>query len=134
MLGSFVMGLLAAATTVGLESKKLVVLLPHDNPWQRMPELHIGLRTGYCGSLTTFASWELSMVQLLIGGPVCPAPYLSQLISGVPVWRSKRQHSLTHPQDILCVRNCKSEQDYAASARCMIGLCVEAHTMLLVYV
>lgn len=28
----------------------------------------VGLRTGFCGSLTTFASWELSLVTLLIGG------------------------------------------------------------------
>ena len=33
-----------------------------------MPELHTGLRTGFCGSLTTFASWEYSLVQGLIGG------------------------------------------------------------------
>ena len=31
----------------------------------------MGVRTGFCGSLTTFASWELSMIQLLIGGTVC---------------------------------------------------------------
>ena len=35
---------------------------------QHVPELHIGLRTGYCGSLTTFASWEYSLVTGLIGG------------------------------------------------------------------
>ena len=35
---------------------------------QAAPELHIGLRTGYCGSLTTFASWEYSLVTGLIGG------------------------------------------------------------------
>ncbi len=28
----------------------------------------VGLRTGFCGSLTTFASWELALVTLLIGG------------------------------------------------------------------
>lgn len=35
---------------------------------QDAPELLVGLRTGFCGSLTTFASWELSLVTLLIGG------------------------------------------------------------------
>lgn len=35
---------------------------------QDVPELHIGLRTGYCGSLTTFASWKYSLVTGLIGG------------------------------------------------------------------
>lgn len=28
----------------------------------------MGLRTGFCGSLTTFASWEFSLVLALIGG------------------------------------------------------------------
>ncbi len=41
---------------------------------QAAPELHIGLRTGYCGSLTTFASWEYSLVTGLIGGE-SPAAY-----------------------------------------------------------
>ncbi len=35
---------------------------------QDAPELLIGLRTGFCGSLTTFASWEFSLVLGLIGG------------------------------------------------------------------
>jgi hypothetical protein len=35
---------------------------------QDVPELHIGMRTGFCGSLTTFASWEYSLVTALIGG------------------------------------------------------------------
>ena len=42
---------------------------------QAAPELHIGLRTGYCGSLTTFASWEYSLVTSLIGGAHLPDPY-----------------------------------------------------------
>ena len=41
-------------------------------PAQAMPELHIGLRTGYCGSLTTFASWVYTL--------------LLQLVGGVPLW------------------------------------------------
>ena len=28
----------------------------------------MGLRTGYCGSLTTFSVWMLQAVQLLVGG------------------------------------------------------------------
>lgn len=33
-----------------------------------MPELHIGLRTGYCGSLTTFASWVYALLLQVVGG------------------------------------------------------------------
>ncbi|EIE20421.1 hypothetical protein COCSUDRAFT_43867 [Coccomyxa subellipsoidea C-169] len=68
MLGSFIMGLLAAGATLGLSSKKEIAILPAKSSWQSAPELHIGLRTGYCGSLTTFASWEYSLVTSLLGG------------------------------------------------------------------
>ena len=71
MLGSFFMGLAASAATLGIkQSSKAVGCLPHHHPWQSNEALHTGVRTGYCGSLTTFASWELSMVYLLIGGTV----------------------------------------------------------------
>ena len=36
--------------------------------WQDNAPLWTGLRTGYCGSLTTFSAWQLQMVQMLIGG------------------------------------------------------------------
>lgn len=67
MLGCFVMGLLSTATVLGLKSKKPIALLPASHPWQDNKELLVGLRTGFCGSLTTFASWEFSLIQLLIG-------------------------------------------------------------------
>ena len=41
--------------------------------------LHVGLRTGYCGSLTTFASWEYSLVTSLIGGASLTVPMLPHL-------------------------------------------------------
>ena len=67
MLGCFVMGLLSTAAVLGLQSKKNVAFLPASHHWQKQKELLVGLRTGYCGSLPTFASWELSLIQLLIG-------------------------------------------------------------------
>lgn len=66
MLGSFVIGLLAASTTVGVASDKQLLLLPAGHPWQHNFELQIGLRTGYCGCLTTFASWNLELMVLAI--------------------------------------------------------------------
>lgn len=80
MLGSFVMGLLAAAVSAGVTSKKPVTILPEQHCWQGCPELHVGLRTGYCGSLTTFASWELDLIVPLIGGTVSS---LSNLVSTI---------------------------------------------------
>ena len=68
------MGLAASSATLNIKhSSKGVGCLPHHHPWQANEALHVGVRTGFCGSLTTFASWELSMIQLLIGGTVCAA-------------------------------------------------------------
>lgn len=67
MLGCFFMGFLSTASVLGLKSKKSLAFLPASSWLQHEKELQVGLRTGYCGSLTTFASWELSLLQLLIG-------------------------------------------------------------------
>ncbi|PRW44982.1 Camphor resistance family isoform 1 [Chlorella sorokiniana] len=64
LLGSFIIGLFAASSSAGLAVDKALVLLPPDHPWQQNFELQIGIRTGYCGSLTTFASWNLELVTL----------------------------------------------------------------------
>ncbi|EIE22217.1 hypothetical protein COCSUDRAFT_42582 [Coccomyxa subellipsoidea C-169] len=68
MLGSYIMGLLAASATLNLPTRKPMAILPQKSPLQGVPELHIGVRTGFCGSLTTFASWEYSLVTGLVGG------------------------------------------------------------------
>ena len=57
MLGSFVIGLFAASSTVGLVNQKAIAVLPKSHSWQNNFSLQIGIRTGYCGSLTTFSSW-----------------------------------------------------------------------------
>jgi hypothetical protein len=45
-----------------------IAVLPESHPWQEHVALHVGLRTGYCGSLTTFSAWLLQTVELLVGG------------------------------------------------------------------
>ncbi|KAL3150775.1 hypothetical protein ABBQ32_000546 [Trebouxia sp. C0010 RCD-2024] len=67
MLGCFFMGFFSAASVLDLKSTKNLAFLPAHSCLQSEKELQVGLRTGYCGSLTTFASWELSLLQLLIG-------------------------------------------------------------------
>lgn len=42
--------------------------LPARSPLQSHAALLVGLRTGYCGSLTTFASWMLQMVEMGVRG------------------------------------------------------------------
>ena len=41
--------------------------LSRDHPWQMEGSLHLGVRTGLCGSLTTFSSWNTQMVQMMDG-------------------------------------------------------------------
>ena len=67
MLGCFFMGFFSTASVLGLNSKKSLAFLPARSHLQKQKDLQVGLRTGYCGSLTTFASWELALLQLLIG-------------------------------------------------------------------
>lgn len=67
-LGCFLMGLLAASSTLTLGDPKPLAALPAAHPWQAAPELHIGLRTGFCGSLTTLSGWTMALTLQLVGG------------------------------------------------------------------
>jgi hypothetical protein len=57
MLGCFIMGALSSSSDVpGV--KNMPVAIFGSNKWlQQAKALHLGLRTGLCGSLTTFSSW-----------------------------------------------------------------------------
>lgn len=66
MLGSFVIGVFAASSTVGLENEKALALLSASHPWQNNFNLQIGIRTGFCGCLTTFSSWVLELMVIAI--------------------------------------------------------------------
>lgn len=46
MLGSFIIGLFAASSTVGLSVDKPLALLPKGHPWQSNFELQIGAASG----------------------------------------------------------------------------------------
>lgn len=67
-LGSFIMGLAAASSTLSLGAPKPLAALPASHPWQSSPELHIGVRTGFCGCLTTFSSWSSALFAQAAGG------------------------------------------------------------------
>jgi fluoride ion exporter CrcB/FEX len=62
MLGSFVIGVFAASSTLGLRSDKPMAVLPAGHPWQRNFALQIGVRTAFCGCLTTFSAWVVELV------------------------------------------------------------------------
>jgi len=73
MIGSFIMGVFQPCQDIGLKSSVPVAFL-HTNHWfQSSQVIHIAVRTGFCGSLTTFASWNTSMLQLLSEGEIITA-------------------------------------------------------------
>ena len=68
MLGCFVIGFLSNHQTLGIKSSKPLGFLGSNHVFQQLSSLHVGLRVGFCGCLTTFSSWELQMVTMIIGG------------------------------------------------------------------
>ena len=73
MVGSFLMGFLTEnkAHLVWFEQPKMPVsFLPENHFVQHHEELLVGLRVGFCGSLTTFASWAFQMVNMMSRGRV----------------------------------------------------------------
>lgn len=76
MLGSFVIGLFAASSTVGLVNQKAIALLPRSHPWQNNFPVQIGIRTGYCGSLTTFSSW----IKILVVDAISLNAYMNAVL------------------------------------------------------
>jgi len=71
--GCFVMGLLATSDALGHDLRlpggpaAALAALPPGHGLQSHAALHVGLRTGFCGSLTTFASWHLQAVAMMAG-------------------------------------------------------------------
>lgn len=68
ILGSFIMGVVGTSAVVGLSDKKAVAILPASSMIQDNAPLLAGIRTGFCGSLTTFSHWQLQNALLLVGG------------------------------------------------------------------
>ena len=78
VLGSFIMGLLASSDVLSkhlghaLDAAAPLAALPRGSSLQAHTAFQVGLRTGFCGSLTTFSSW---MTQV---GPASTQPCLRQ--------------------------------------------------------
>lgn len=64
MIGCFIMGLVS---TLHPEVWPAIPWLRADHPLQQHDAFHVALRTGFCGSLTTFASWNAQMIVMLDG-------------------------------------------------------------------
>lgn len=76
MIGSFLMGLMTSDD----EDVAALPWLGHNHRLQQHINLHHSLRIAFCGSLTTFASWNTQMVTMIIGSE---AALGSQIISGL---------------------------------------------------
>jgi fluoride ion exporter CrcB/FEX len=70
LFGSFLMGLFQDGTVLGLAVPIAIAWLPAHHPLQKATLLHVAFKTGFCGSLTTFSSWNSEMVVLIFGTPL----------------------------------------------------------------
>jgi len=68
MLGTYIIGLVATSAMVGLDESKSIAMLTGSHPWQSNFPLQVGVRTGLCGSITTFSSWMLEAMTTCIDG------------------------------------------------------------------
>ena len=67
LLGSFIMGMLQSGTTLGLPINCQLAFVNSKHILQSLPILHLALRTGFCGSLTTYSSWNTEMIVMIFG-------------------------------------------------------------------
>lgn len=59
-----------------------VAILPAGNRLHGNAPLLAGVRTGFCGSLTTFSAWQLQNVLLLVGGRGRDGGQWAQVLQG----------------------------------------------------
>jgi fluoride ion exporter CrcB/FEX len=70
LLGSFLMGLMQTTDALDLPKTFPIAWLRDSHPFQSDHVLHLAIRVGFCGSLTTFSSWNSEMVVMSFGeGP-----------------------------------------------------------------
>ena len=65
LLGSFLMGLFQDSTVLGLAVPMAVAWLGPHHSFQNAKILHTAFKTGFCGSLTTFSSWNSEMIVMI---------------------------------------------------------------------
>mmetsp|Transcript_6643 Transcript_6643/g.8695 ORF Transcript_6643/g.8695 Transcript_6643/m.8695 type:complete len:520 (-) Transcript_6643:485-2044(-) len=67
VLGCFLMGFLQSGKVLNIPSDVNLAFLSATSKAQKWSSLHLGLKTGFCGALTTFSSWNTQMVVMLNG-------------------------------------------------------------------
>jgi fluoride ion exporter CrcB/FEX len=69
MCGCFIAGLLSTPAAAGVASDgRALAALPLTHRLQTLVRVHVGLRTGFCGALTTWASWNQEMTTRAVQG------------------------------------------------------------------
>lgn len=67
LLGSFFMGMMQGGMDLDLPVYAAVGWVPPGNFFQKWDIIHTAIKTGFCGSLTTFSSWNSEMVVMIFG-------------------------------------------------------------------
>ncbi len=67
LLGSFIMGLMQTTDTMDLPKTFPIAWLGEKHPFQSFDVIHIAITVGFCGSLTTFSSWNSEMILMMLG-------------------------------------------------------------------
>jgi fluoride ion exporter CrcB/FEX len=67
MLGSFVMGIVSSLYPEGGRKGSKLPWLRKTHPLQNHQGIHHAIKVGFCGSLTTFSSWNSQMVTMMDG-------------------------------------------------------------------
>jgi fluoride ion exporter CrcB/FEX len=83
VIGCFLMGLLVSGDGESISVNLPMAALPRNHFFQNWVVTHVGLRTGFCGALTTFASWNTQMVVMLCGSRRATALGYSQWVSAL---------------------------------------------------
>lgn len=70
LLGSFIMGLMQDGKSLQLAVEAPIAFVPPSNLFQAYDIFHVAIKTGFCGSLTTFSGWNSEMVVMMVGSDV----------------------------------------------------------------
>lgn len=79
VVGSFILGVL---TVLKPSVWPPIPWLKADHPLQSHDALHAAIKTGMCGSLTTFSSWNSQMVIMLDGSQTVLGPQIASALCG----------------------------------------------------
>ena len=79
ILGCFIMGLM---TSLKPDIWPALPWFHHNHPLQQHDAYHVGIRTGLCGSITTFASWNAQMIVMLDGTGTVLGPQVASALAG----------------------------------------------------